>query len=92
MCFHINARSSHAAQCVKLSIINKEIDYILYTDKFEQQCVLIKGMLQSPRLEYHTKTIVMDQSLCTRSSFEKFVLNNIKVYINIQVSVMTRNT
>ena len=35
-------------------------------------------MLQSPRLEYHMKTIGIDQSLCTRSYFEHKFLNNIK--------------
>ena len=35
-------------------------------------------MLQSPRLEYHMKTIGIDQSLCNRSTFEHEVLNNIK--------------
>ena len=35
-------------------------------------------MLQSPCLENHMKTIVIDQSLCTRSSFEHKCLNNIK--------------
>ena len=37
-------------------------------------------MLQSSHLEYHTKTIVIDQSLCTRSSFEKKCTNN-RIYI-----------
>ena len=35
-------------------------------------------MLQSPRLEYHVKTIGIDQSLCKRSSFEHKFVNNIK--------------
>ena len=45
---------------------------------FEQKCVVIKGMLQSPRLEDHTKTIGIDQSFCNRSSFEYNFLKNIK--------------
>ena len=43
--------------------MNKAIDYILYIDTFEQKCVVIKGMLQPLRLEYHMKTIGIDQSL-----------------------------
>ena len=78
LCFQIHGRSSHAAQCVKSRILNKAIDYILSIETFEQQCVVSKGMLQSSRLEYHTKTIGIDQSLCTRSSFEHKCLNNIK--------------
>ena len=78
LCFHINGRSSHAAQCVKSRIMNKAIRYILSIDTFEQKCVMIKGMLQSSRLEDHTNTIGIEQSLCNRSSFEHKCLNNIK--------------
>ena len=35
-------------------------------------------MLQLPRLEYHMKTIGIDQSLCNRYSFEHKCLNSIK--------------
>ena len=35
-------------------------------------------MLQSARLEYHMKTIGIDQSSFTRSSFEHRCMNNIK--------------
>ena len=35
-------------------------------------------MLQPSRLEDHMKTIGIDQSLCTRSSFEHKCTNNIK--------------
>ena len=58
--------------------MNKAIYYILSIDKFEQQCVVIKGMLQSQRLQYHMKTIGIEQSLCNRSSFEHKCKNNIK--------------
>ena len=78
MCFKINGRSSHAARCVKSGIMNKAIDYILSIDTLEQQCVVIKGILQSPRLEDHMKTIYIGQSLCKISSFEHKCLNNIK--------------
>ena len=74
----MNRRYSHASQCVKSWILNKAFDSILCIDTFEQQCVVIKVMLKSPRLEYHVKTIGIDQSLCNRSSFEHKFLNNIK--------------
>ena len=45
LCFHINEKSSHAAQCVKSRIMNKDIDCILSIDEFEQQCVVLKAML-----------------------------------------------
>ena len=78
MCFHVNSKSPHAAQCVKSIILNKSIDSILYIDTFEQQCVVIKFMLQSSCLEYHMKTIGINQSSFTRFSFEHKCLNNIK--------------
>ena len=58
--------------------MNKAIDYILYIDTFEQQRVVMKGMLQSPRLEYYLKTIGMDQSLSNMPSIDQKCLNNIK--------------
>ena len=36
LCFQINSKSSHAAQCVKSRITNKAIDSILSIDTFEQ--------------------------------------------------------
>ena len=62
----------------QITILNKAIDYILFIDTFEHEYVVIKGILQSPRLEYHMKTIGIDQLLCNRSSFEHKCLNSIK--------------
>ena len=78
LCFNINRKSSHAAQCVKYRIMNKAINSILSIDTFEQQCVVIKGMLKSQRLEYHMKTIGIEKSLINRSSDEHNVLNSKK--------------
>ena len=61
LCFKINGKYSHASQCVKSRIVNKAIGYILSIDSFGQQCVVIKCMLQSPRLKYNMKTIGIDQ-------------------------------
>ena len=92
LCSQINGKSSHASQCVKSKIMNKAINYILSIDTFEQQCFVIKGMLQSPRLKYHMKTISIDQPLSNRPSVEHKCLNNIKIYINMLVSMMTNKT
>ena len=46
---------------MKSRIPNKAIGSILYIDTFEQQCVVIKGMLESPRLEDIMKTIGIDR-------------------------------
>ena len=78
MCFQVNSKYPHAAQCVKSRILNKAIDSVLSIDTFEQQCVVIKCMLQSSRLEDHLKNICIDQSSFTRSSFEHRCMNNIK--------------
>ena len=46
LCFQINGKYSQAAKCVKSRIMNKVVDYILSIDTFEQQCAVLKGMLQ----------------------------------------------
>ena len=78
LCFQINGKSSHAAQCVKSRIMNKSINIILFIYTHEKQYVVIRCMLQSPRLEYYMKTIGIDQSLNSRPSVEHKFLNNIK--------------
>ena len=60
MCFQIKGKSSQAAKCVKSRIMTKVINYTLSIDTFGQQCVVIKGMLQSPSLKYHMETIGVD--------------------------------
>ena len=50
-------KCEQTARCIKSRIMNKVIDSFLSIDTFEQQCVLLKVMLQSPRLEYHAQTI-----------------------------------
>ena len=58
--------------------MTKVIDYTPSIDIFEQQCFVIKGMLQSPRLKDHMKTIGIDQSVSNGDYFEHNFLNNIK--------------
>ena len=53
MCIMKECKPYQAARCIKLRIMTKVIDYVLSIDTFEQQCVDIKGMLQSPRLKDH---------------------------------------
>ena len=78
MCFQVNSKSPHAAQCVKSRVLNKSIDSFLYINTFEQQCVVIKNMFQSSRLEDHMKNIGIYRSSFTMSSFEHRCMNNIK--------------
>ena len=92
MCFQKDGKTAQADRCIKSRIMTKVIDSVILIDTFEQQCVVVKVMLQSPRLEYHMKTICVDKSLCNRSSFEHKGLNNIKIYITMQVSLMINKT
>ena len=78
MCFQVDNKSPHAAQCVKSRVLKKVIDSILSTNTFEQQCVVIKCLLQSSRLEDHMETIGIDQYSFSRSYFEHRCMNNIK--------------
>ena len=57
LCFHIYRKYSHASQCTKSHTLPRVIDLILEIESFEQQCVILKRLLQSDRLEQHIKTI-----------------------------------
>ena len=61
MCFQNDGKTAQAAKCIKSRIMTKVIDCVILIDKFEQQCVVIKVMLQSPRLKYHLNNIGIDQ-------------------------------
>ena len=61
MCFQINGKSAQEAKCFKSRLMTKVNDCFLSINKFEQKCVMLKNMLQSMLLKYHTKTIVIDQ-------------------------------
>ena len=81
MYFQINDKSAQAAKCVTSRTITKVIDCVISIDTFEQQCVVINGMSQSPRLKYHTKTIGIDQSLSNSALFEQKCIQSInKLY------------
>ena len=58
--------------------MTKVIDYILSIDTFEQQCVVIKGMLLSSRLKYHVQTIGIHPSLSNNAVYEHKYIENIK--------------
>ena len=78
MCFQKDGKTAQAARCIKSIISTKVIDSVLSIHTFEQKCVVIKGMLQSPRLKYHVQTIVIDQSLSNNALYEHKFLENIK--------------
>ena len=51
MCFMKEGKSDQAARCIKSRIMTELIYSVLSIDSFEQKCVVIKVMLQSPRLK-----------------------------------------
>ena len=64
--------------------MTKVIDSVLSIDTFEQQCVVIKGMLQSMRLKYNIQTIGIDPLLSNNAIHEQEFLENInKIYKKI---------
>ena len=78
MCLQKYGKISQASKCIKSRIMTKMIDSFLLIDTFEQKCVVLKGMLQSPQLKYHVNTIGIDQSLRNNALFEHKCLPNIK--------------
>ena len=44
MYFHKYGKTAQAAKCIKSRVMTKVIDYVLSINKFEQQCVLLKGI------------------------------------------------
>ena len=91
MCFQKCGKTNQVVRCIKSRIMTELIDYILSIDTFEQQWVVIKCMLQSPRLKDHVHTIGIDQSLSNSAIDEHKCLENIKNYTNKLLSVTTSN-
>ena len=63
--------------------MTKVIHSVLSIDTFEQQCVVMKGMVKSLRLKDHVQTIGIQPSLINNAIYEHKCLENIK---NIQTS------
>ena len=80
---HISVIRAKCGNCHILGclIMTKIIYSVILIDKFEQHCVVLKDMLQSPRLKDHVRTIGVDQSLSNNAIFEHKYLQNIsKLY------------
>ena len=84
-------KSDQASRFIKSRIMTRVIYSVLSIDIFEQECVFLKGMLQSPRLKYHVKTIDIHPDLSNNAIYEHKCLENIKIYTNKLVSVTTIN-
>ena len=57
----MGGKIAHAAQCYKARAWTKVICLIIDIESFEQQCVIIQGLLQSDRLKQHMVNIGIDQ-------------------------------
>ena len=79
MCFQKYGKTSQAIRCIKSKLKTKVIDYALSIYIFEQQCVLLKVMLQSPLLKDNVNTIGIDQSLRNNDLYEHNCLENITI-------------
>ena len=83
MCLNNDEKTAHASKFIKSRIMNNVIDSILSIDTFEQQYVVLKGIIQSPHLKYYVKTIDIDQSLSNNAILEnKFLQKPKKLYKN----------
>ena len=71
-------KSDQAVRCIKSRIMTKEIDYVISIDKFEQQCVVLKGMFQSQILRYQVQTIGIHPYLSINAIYEHKCLVNIR--------------
>ena len=78
MCSTKEDKYDQAARYIKSRIMTKVIDSVISIDKFEQNCVVLKGMFQSLRLKYHVQTIGIDPSLRNNTIYEHKCLENIK--------------
>ena len=78
MCFIKEGKYDQAARCIKSRIMTKVIGYVLSIDTFEQQYVVIKGMLHSLRLKDHVHTIIIYPYFSNNAIYEHKCLENIK--------------
>ena len=78
MCFQKDGKTDQVARCIQSRIMTKVIDSVLSIGTFEQQCVVLKCMLQSPRLKDHVQTIGIDQSLIKNAIYEQEIIENTK--------------
>ena len=70
MCCQKDSKTAQADKCNKSRIMTKVIYSVIYIDTFEQQCVVLKGVFQSPVLKDHVQTIGFDQSLSKNALYE----------------------
>ena len=73
-----DGKSDQADRCIKSRITTKVIYSVTSIDTFEKQCVMLKGMFESPRLKDHVHTIGIGPFLINNTIYEHKCLENIK--------------
>ena len=63
-------KTDHNTQCYKSRALNKVIDLIIDIEPFEQQCVILKGLLQLYLLKQHMVTIGIDKCLSNSAMYK----------------------
>ena len=76
--FNKDGITTQAASCIRSRIITKVVDSVFFIDTFEQQFVVLRGILKSPHLKNHVQTIGIDQSLSNAALYENKCLENIE--------------
>ena len=61
MCFQNDGKTYQETRCIKSRIMTKVIGSVISIDTFEQLCVVIKGMIQSPHIKDHVKNIGIEK-------------------------------
>ena len=86
MCFQNDGKTAEAARCIKSKIMTKVVYSVLSIDTFEQQCVVLKDVSQSPGLKDHSQIIGIDQYLSNNDIFEQKYLRNTKKIMLVSVT------
>ena len=66
----MDEETAYAALCSKSHALTKLVELFVGIDSFEQQCVILKGLLQSDLLKQHMVTIEIDPSLIYSAIYE----------------------
>ena len=66
------------AHRAKSRVLTKVVGTIFEIESFEQQCVIIKNLLQSEQLKIHMANIGIDKSLMNSALYEHICLENMK--------------
>ena len=72
----MGVKLAHSAKCYNSYALTKVTDLILDIESFEQQCVILKGLLQTDRLKKHIVTIVIYELLSNFAMYKYIIMEN----------------